>query len=102
MGPAYYHVKDQDFTADGIRFRGMIHGYIVTVQHKAHCRCGCLRGRSLTLFRPHPTMCGDWPMHYLAFDYLVSRELGRFTMISHAYGSMRADKLGLMFQHDDV
>ena len=46
-------------------------------------------------------MDGFTPMHYAAFEHLVSMKLSGFTLLSHSYGLMRTDKIGLMFQHDD-
>ena len=102
MGSDYYHVECQDFLYNERTTHEMIQGYIVAIQRKAHSRCGCLRGRSLTLYRRHPpAVLGAWPMHYAVFEHLVSMELSGFTLLSHSYGLMRMDKIGLMFQHDD-
>ena len=64
-------------------------GYLFVVQHREHRNCGCFRGRRLSLFRPHPIECGEWPMHYLALEHLVSIELPQMHVVHNSYGWIR-------------
>ena len=104
----YFHMSSNDFVFNYVsplvvmQIANPLTGYFVTVQRRAHTQCGCLRGMPLTLFRPHGDVYGDFPMHYLALEYLYYQELPDFILVDHSYGYARRPVMQRVFDSSSI
>ena len=48
-------------------------GYAITVQHRGHQFCGCMRSELIILFCAHRQAFGDFPVNYSVSDFWVEQ-----------------------------
>ena len=61
--------KHEDFVYDGEVPANCTAGYAITVQHRSHQFCGCMRSRPVILFCAHREAFGDFPVNYRVSNF---------------------------------
>ena len=65
--------KPEDFVYDGEVPANCTAGYAITVQHRSHQFCGCVRSRLVILFFAHREAFGDFPVIHRVSDFWVEQ-----------------------------